>query len=106
MASFFDNHVVPSNVWLGVTVESKEHGLPRIDFLRQIKASVRFVSMEPLLEDLGIVDLTGINWVIVGGESGARARAMIREWALNIKHQCDKQNAMFFFKQWGGTNKK
>ena len=101
MAQFFNNKSIPKNLWVGVTVENKKHGLPRIEHLRQISASTRFISMEPLLEDLGLIDLSGINWVIVGGESGAKARPMKPTWAINIKDQCRKQGSMFFFKQWG-----
>ena len=92
---------VPDNVWLGVTVENKKHGVPRINLLRHIPCRVRFLSVEPLIEDLGTLDLSGIHWVIVGGESGAKARPMREEWALSIKEQCDEQGVSFFFKQWG-----
>lgn len=102
MADFFQGQSLPNNVWLGVTVEDRAHGLPRLDFLRRISCSVRFISAEPLLEDLGAVNLSGIHWVIVGGESGPKARLMEREWVLNLKHQCDAQGSAFFFKQWGG----
>ncbi len=103
MAGFFRANPLPGNVWWGVTAENRADGLPRLDALRQIPASVRFVSVEPLLEDLVEIDLTGIHWVIVGGESGPRARPMKkREWVLNVKNQCDEQGAAFFFKQWGG----
>jgi protein gp37 len=91
-----------ANVWLGVTVENRFHGLPRIDVLREIPATVRFLSVEPLLEDLGNVNLTGIDWVIVGGESGASARPMELAWVNNIRRQCEEQNVSFFFKQHGG----
>lgn len=89
------------NVWLGVTVEDRKHGLPRIGILRGIYAKVRFLSIEPLLEDLGQIDLTGIHWVIVGGESGKRARPMKPEWARSIRDQCLAAGVPFFFKQWG-----
>jgi protein gp37 len=79
--------------------------LPRIDRLRATPARVRFLSIEPLLENLGDLNLTGINWVIVGGESGPRARPMKKEWVLSIFRQCRKQRAPFFFKQWGGVRK-
>jgi protein gp37 len=102
MADFFQGQTIPNNVWLGVTVENRAHGLPRIDYLRKISSSVRFISAEPLLEDLSNIDLTGIHWVIVGGESGPKARPMKQEWVLNIKDQCEAQGAAFFFKQWGG----
>lgn len=102
LAEFFDNRKVPQNAWLGVTVENREHGLARIDHLRKVQAKIRFLSCEPLLEDLGDVNLKGINWVIVGGESGTKARPMNIKWAENIQRQCEKQAVKFFFKQWGG----
>ncbi len=92
---------IPENIWLGVTVENQLEGLPRINKLRQLKASVLFLSIEPLLEDLGTINLNNIDWVIVGGESGNKARPMEKDWVLNIKQQCEKQDAAFFFKQWG-----
>jgi len=101
MFDYFQNRIVPENIWLGVTVEDKKHGVPRIDKLRNINATIKFLSVEPLLEDIGKIDLTGIHWVIVGGESGAKARPMKPEWALNVKKQCEEQNVAFFFKQWG-----
>lgn len=101
MFEYFQNRKVPENIWLGVTVEDKKHGVPRIDKLRNIDATIKFLSVEPLLEDIGKIDLTGIHWVIVGGESGAKARPMKPEWALNVKKQCEEQNVAFFFKQWG-----
>lgn len=102
MIKFFNSYELPPNAWIGVTVENKKHGTPRIDKLRQIRANVRFLSIEPLLEDLGELNLTDIHWVIVGGESGPKARPMKEEWALNIKRQCEEQRVAFFFKQWGG----
>lgn len=93
-------------VWLGVTVENRKHGLARLDVLRDIPARVRFLSIEPLLEDLGKIDLTGIHWVIVGGESGHNARPMEPEWVFSIKRQCQEQGVPFFFKQWGGRRDK
>jgi protein gp37 len=101
MKEYFSKHACPKNCWLGVSVEDKAHGLPRIDDLRNIDAPVRFLSCEPLLEDLGKIDLTGINWVIVGGESGLKARPMRHEWVLNILYQTKQAGAAFFFKQWG-----
>lgn len=98
---YFSNRLVPENIWLGVSVENKKNGVPRIDKLRNINAYIKFLSVEPLLEDLGKLDLTGIDWVIVGGESGTKARPMKKEWALNVKRQCEEQNVAFFFKQWG-----
>lgn len=94
--------VVPANVWLGVSVENRKYGLLRIDELRKIEASIRFLSVEPLLEDVGQLDLSGIHWVIVGGESGPKARPMKPEWVESIKEQCEQRGAAFFFKQWGG----
>lgn len=101
MAEFFKIHDAPENVWIGVTVENKKDGLPRLELLKFIKTSVRFLSIEPLLEDLGKVDFTNIDWVIVGGESGNRARIMDQKWVVNIKNQCEMQDVPFFFKQWG-----
>jgi protein gp37 len=93
------------HVWFGVSVEDRTYGLPRIDRLRTTPARVRFLSIEPLLEDLGELDLEGIDWVIVGGESGPRARAMKRAWVVSILRQCRNQGVPFFFKQWGGVRK-
>ncbi len=93
------------HIWWGVSVENKKHGVPRIDYLRQTRAGVRFLSIEPLLEDLGRIDLSGIDWVIVGGESGNGSRPMRADWLYNIKEQCDQQGTLFFFKQWGGVRK-
>jgi protein gp37 len=95
----------PRNVWMGVSVESREY-LSRIDDLRTVPAQTRFISFEPLLGPLGQVDLNGIDWAIVGGESGPGARPMRPEWALALRDQCRCQNVPFFFKQWGGVNKK
>ncbi|MDE6522841.1 MAG: phage Gp37/Gp68 family protein [Muribaculaceae bacterium] len=100
MAEYFLSHEVPTNVWLGVTVEAKETKF-RIDLLRNLEVSVKFLSCEPLVEDLGKLDLTGIDWVIVGGESGSKARPMQEQWVLNIQLQVEAQGARFFFKQWG-----
>ena len=102
MAIFFKDYAPPKNAWLGVTVEDQKFGVPRLDWLRLVPAHIRFVSVEPLLEDLGTLNLTGIHWVIVGGESGPKARPMQQEWVLDIKRQCDQQRSAFFFKQWGG----
>ncbi|MCK6406752.1 MAG: phage Gp37/Gp68 family protein [Rhodocyclaceae bacterium] len=99
---YFSSRRVPGNVWLGVSVEDQHHGLPRINFLRAVKASIRFLSIEPLLEDLGVIDLSGIDWVIVGGESGPKARPMAAAWARAIREQCEDADVAFFFKQWGG----
>jgi protein gp37 len=94
------------HIWWGVSVENRRHGLPRIDDLRTAPASVRFLSVEPLLEDLGEVNLTGIHWMIVGGESGHGARPMNADWVRSLRDQCGKAGVSFFFKQWGGVRKK
>lgn len=93
------------HIWWGVSVENRKHGFPRIDALRRAPAAVRFLSIEPLLEDLGEINLDGIDWVIVGGESGHGARPMDKAWVHNIRRQCGKANVYFFFKQWGGVRK-
>ena len=93
------------NIWMGVTVESSAYK-DRIDYLRYTSAHVKFLSLEPLLDDLGKLDFTGIDWVIVGGESGPGARPIKIAWVRNIRKQCLAQNIPFFFKQWGGINKK
>lgn len=102
MARYFVTRPAPANAWLGVSVEDRKHGVPRIDALRNVAASIRFLSIEPLLEPLGRIDLTGIDWVIVGGESGPKARPMQLEWVEEIRIQCDGHGVAFFFKQWGG----
>lgn len=102
LEKFFKTHAVPQNAWIGVSVEDKKYGVPRIDHLRNIEASIKFLSIEPLLEDLGEFDLTNIHWVIVGGESGPKARPMKTEWVESIRKQCEKADVAFFFKQWGG----
>lgn len=101
----FERRVL-DHIWLGVSVENKRHGVPRIDHLRHVPAKVRFLSVEPLLEDVGDLDLTGITWVIVGGESGPGARPMKEAWVRNVQRQCEEQNVSFFFKQWGAHNAK
>jgi protein gp37 len=93
-------------IWWGVSVEDREYGLPRISDLQACPVAVRFLSIEPLLEDLGELPLYGISWVIVGGESGPGARPMKQEWVLSIREQCKAADIPFFFKQWGGTRKK
>jgi protein gp37 len=95
----------PSNVWMGVSVESRDY-LTRVDRLRQTRARIKFLSVEPLLEDLGEFDLSGIDWVIVGGESGPGARPMDPSWVKNVRDLCLETNVAFFFKQWGGARKK
>ena len=93
------------HIWWGVSVEDRKHGLPRVDDLRKADAEIRFLSVEPLLEDLGGLDLEGIHWVIVGGESGPGARPMKKEWVLSVRDQCRHAGVPFFFKQWGGVRK-
>jgi len=94
------------HIWWGVSVENRQHGFPRIADLQAIPAPVKFLSIEPLLEDLGEVPLDGISWVIVGGESGPGARPIRKEWVQSICDQCRRAGVAFFFKQWGGTRKK
>ncbi|MBV8520497.1 MAG: phage Gp37/Gp68 family protein [Acidobacteria bacterium] len=100
------DHARLPHIWWGVSVENRKYGLPRIDLLRDTPAAVRFLSVEPLLEDLGTVDLTGIHWVIAGGESGHRARPLDPEWVRSLRDQCAAAGVAFFFKQWGGRQKK
>jgi protein gp37 len=95
----------PENVWIGVSVEN-EAVKSRIDDLRDVSAAIRFLSLEPLLTPLTHLDLRNIDWVIVGGESGPGSRQMEKEWVIQIKEQCFKQNTPFYFKQWGGVHKK
>lgn len=95
----------PENVWQGVSVENADY-IDRIDYLRMTGARVKFLSLEPLLGPLKRLKLKGIHWVIVGGESGPRARSMDPAWVTDIRDQCAKANIAFFFKQWGGKNKK
>ena len=95
----------PANVWMGVSVEARDY-LYRINHLRNVEAQVKFISFEPLLEELGKMNLQGIDWAIVGGESGPRSRPMDKEWVVEIRDQCLSAGVPFFFKQWGGTNKK
>lgn len=102
MAEYFQGKAAPPNAWLGVSVEDRKYGVPRIDHLRTVNASIRFLSVEPLLEDVGTLDLTDIHWVIVGGESGPKARPMKPEWVDTIREQCETAGVAFFFKQWGG----
>lgn len=100
MTEYFTTRNIPENAWLGVTVEASSSRY-RIDYLRNLNAVVKFLSCEPLVEDLGELNLAGIDWVIVGGESGPKARQMQESWALNILRQAEEQDARFFFKQWG-----
>lgn len=100
MEEYFSSRRVPDNAWIGVTIESAElkH---RLDNLKRIDAHIRFISFEPLIGDIGEIDLNDIHWVIVGGESGVSARPMQEAWAMNIKAHAEKYNVPFFFKQWG-----
>ena len=93
------------NIWMGVTVEANEY-VGRVDYLRNSPAKVKFLSLEPLIDSVDKLDYTGIDWVIVGGESGFGARVMQKEWVEEIRDRCKKENIPFFFKQWGGVNKK
>ena len=93
------------NIWMGTTVEDQEN-VKRIDYLSGTGAYIKFLSLEPLIGELSDLNLENINWVIVGGESGPRARPMKEEWVISIKDKCLRQNVPFFFKQWGGVNKK
>jgi len=93
------------HIWWGVSVENRKYGLPRIENLQNTDAAMRFLSIEPLLDDLGKVDLGGIDWVIVGGESGPGARPMKKEWVISVRDQCRGEGVPFFFKQWGGVRK-
>ena len=95
----------PRHIWLGVSIEDRKH-LVRLEHLKQTRASVKFISFEPLLGPIGECDLSGIDWAIVGGESGPNSRAMKEEWAVEILHECEKKDVSFFFKQWGGFRPK
>ena len=102
----YSKHLIwTENIWMGVTVENRSQ-LSRIDNLRKTDAKIKFLSCEPLLSDLGTLNLKGIHWVIVGGESGAKSRPMEEVWVQNILLQCEQKEIPFFFKQWGGFNKK
>jgi protein gp37 len=100
-----NNLAVRQNIWLGTSVESADYKY-RIDYLRQVPAGVRFVSFEPLVGGIGRVNLAGIHWAIVGGESGPHARFMKETWVDTLESECRRQDVAFFFKQWGGVNKK
>jgi protein gp37 len=93
------------HIWWGVSVEDRKYGLPRVELLRHSKAAMKFLSVEPLLEDLGAFELKGIDWVIVGGESGHGARPIHQQWVTSIRDLCAKAQVPFFFKQWGGVQK-
>lgn len=94
-----------SHIWWGVSVENRKHGLPRIEHLQAANVDMRFLSVEPLLEALGPLNLKGIHWVIVGGESGPGARLLHKDWVVSVKRECWKTRVPFFFKQWGGVRK-
>jgi len=101
----YGKNLAPPHIWLGVSIEDAKNAI-RLKHLRISQASVKFVSFEPLLDSVGKVDLTGIDWAIVGGESGPHARPMKEEWAIEIRDQCQKAKVAFFFKQWGGFRPK
>jgi protein gp37 len=105
MRKFFLGRNIPNNLWLGVSVESMAYWF-RAEILRQLQAPVKFLSIEPMLECLGCVDLKGLDWVIVGGESGPQSRPLEADWVRNIRDRCISQRVPFHFKQWGGVNKK
>lgn len=93
------------NIWMGVTVEANDY-IDRVDYLRNIEAKIKFLSVEPLIDSVDKIDYKNIDWVIVGGESGYGCREIKKEWVLEVKDKCEKDNIPFFFKQWGGVNKK
>ncbi len=101
MRKFFMTRSIPENAWIGVSVENRKYGIPRISDLQAVAANTRFLSAEPLLENLGSISLEGIHWLITGGESGIKARPMKEEWAVSLRDQCEKAGVHFFFKQWG-----
>jgi protein gp37 len=102
MAEYFACRKAPNNVWVGVSVENRKHGLPRIKHLQSVNARIRWLSVEPLIEDLGELDLSGIHWVVVGGESGSKhVRPMHIDWVRSIRDQCVASGVPFFFKQFG-----
>lgn len=101
----YGNDLAPSHIWLGVSIEDKQN-VVRMNHLKAAPASTKFISFEPLLASVGEIDLTGINWAIVGGESGPHARPMAEEWAIEIRDQCRRDKVAFFFKQWGGIRPK
>jgi protein gp37 len=105
LRSRYGSGVAPPHIWLGVSVEDAKNAV-RLKHLQASQASVKFVSFEPLLGPVGEVDLKGINWVIVGGESGPKSRPMAEEWAIEIRDQCRAAKVAFFFKQWGGVRPK
>jgi protein gp37 len=105
-ARYYQEKTMPKNIWLGTSVENSATASKRISILQSIEAPIRFLSCEPLLEDLGKLNLTGIHWVIVGGESGRNHRPIDADWVRSIREQCRDSKTTFFFKQWGGTTPK
>ncbi len=101
MAEWSNAHIIPPHIWMGTSIENADN-MHRLDELRNVNCHVRFISFEPLLGDVGELDLSGIHWCIIGGESGAHYRPVRKEWILNIIRQCREQNVPVFFKQWGG----
>lgn len=93
------------NIWMGATIESNKY-IKRVDYLKKCPAKIKFLSLEPLIDSVDRIDYTGVDWAIVGGESGFKARPIKKEWILEIKDKCEKSNTLFYFKQWGGVNKK
>ncbi len=105
LAKMVDKLNWTDNIWMGVTVEANEY-VDRVDYLRDCSAKIKFLSLEPLIDSVDKLDYAGIDWVIAGGESGYGARVMQKEWVLEIRDRCKNENIDFFFKQWGGVNKK
>lgn len=105
LAKIADKLKWTENIWMGVTVEANEY-VDRVDYLRDCPAKTKFLSLEPLIDSVDKLDYSGIDWVIAGGESGYGARVMQKEWVLEIRDRCENENIDFFFKQWGGVNKK
>jgi protein gp37 len=105
LSTYLSKAATASHIWWGVSVEDKKYGVPRIQHLRKSAATVKFLSVEPLLEDLGELNLNGIDWVIAGGESGPGARTMEASWVDSVRLQCETKKVAFFFKQWGGVRK-
>jgi protein gp37 len=95
-----------SHIWWGVSVEDRKYGLPRVKHLQETEVAMRFLSVEPLIEDVAPLDLKGIDWVIVGGESGPGSRPLEEDWVLAVQSDCRRAGVPFFFKQWGGFHKK
>lgn len=105
LLEFSKAYAIPENVWVGTSVELSKYKI-RVELLREVQAKIKFISCEPLLGTLKSVDLEGIDWIVVGGESGSNARPVDKQWILEIRDMCKEKNIAFFFKQWGGWNKK